>query len=99
MQDETVAETNAGRDRVARDILFTFEEEAVLGEGVVGAGVAVDGADHGDVVGQERPGLGAADERQRNRRHQQRHQRRHGNRKNSGARHCGHYEIGLARQQ
>ena len=62
--------------------MFTFEEEAVLGEGVVGARVAVDGADHGDVAGLgQEPGLGATDK------HHQRHEP-HGS-GSSRSRHCG----------
>lgn len=38
--------------------LLTLQEEAVLGESVVGAGITVDRANHSDVVGQE-PGLSA----------------------------------------
>lgn len=63
----------------------------MLGEGIVGAGVAVHGANDGDVVGPEL-GLRATEH------HQQQHERRqeHG-RRSHRHRHCGHglSELGI----
>lgn len=66
----------------------------MFGEGIVGAGVTVHGANDGDVVGQEL-GLRATEHQQ----HQQRHE--HGSRGHhrhrAAARHCGHGlgELGI----
>ena len=65
----------------------------MLGEGIVGAGVAVHGANDGDVVGPQKLGLRATEHHQHQRRQEHGGRSRH-HRHGAAARHCGH---GLAR--